>query len=63
MDAKRIISWILTIAIVLGLAATGIVAAFAAGSTEITSIEATISGVEVGKPLSGVTVPAPAAAH
>ena len=63
MDAKRIISWILTIAIVLGLAATGIVAAFAAGNTEITGIEATISGMEVGNPLSGVTVTAPADAN
>lgn len=63
MNAKRLISWILTIAILLGLAATGAVAAFAAETTVIDTVEATVLNVAEGKDTSGVSVTVPAGAN
>ncbi len=63
MNTKRIISLLLTFAMVVGMLATGAVSAFAAEDTVITRIEVTINGMEVGRPLSGVTVTAPADAN
>ena len=63
MNTKRIISWILAIAIVLGLAATGAVTAFAVETTVIDTIEATVLNVAEGKDTSGVSVTAPAGAN
>ena len=59
MDAKRIISWILTIAIVLGLAATGIVAAFAAEKIVIDDVEIGVENFTVGKSTTDISIVLP----
>ena len=59
MDAKKIISWILTIAIVLGLAATGIVAAFAAEKSIIGSVKIRVENFAVGKSTTDISIVLP----